>query len=681
MSAGFDPYHRWLSIPSSEQPPTHYRILGLPPFESDLQVIESAALRQIAHVRSFLETPMRTYAVNLIHELSVARQCLIKSESKAAYDAWLRQLTPTPTPTTANSTPRPHLIESAAPTTALQASVRRRSATATKQSPASAVAQRAVSSPNDWIDTVPVDNGSDNFWPPEQQGAAPDIDFQPRLTIKRRRKKSPLAILFSLIMWGIGTAAGILAGYAVLCIADSKYDYLNLFTPHKIEPVSVTSATAGPNDLSLAPPTHQQKPTLRPQKPRDPDVAGASSPSGRTQPRRTDQSDAVKSESPTLAAPTHSDVDLLASFPNHVPLPARMDADQQTLLASMPPIAAEQQTLFEIVDGGDNEKGSISLAKPESPVAENRWTVQWVPFAADGPTSNSIPTEIGAFTVDSGVLNFSWKPGAPIAAATALRNSLLQLKMGAHDQAIALRDPEIGPPLVIDLKSPIARATCKCESPPRPVDVKVDVVNLVDFPPYRVEGTSLSGLKLGDKVTLWYTDVEGAATRISILRIGSLAAIQAESRYRLPSGDEEGMSVLLGNRKLKQLQKKCDDAVAARNQIPAIQHYLSVEAPTLMNAARNIQTMEHLPSGAYVENPTLALEKRQAIARISKDVQSATNQLAKLNNLADLLSEGQADLAALEKVSELAQRVQNAKLCYRFYRVVGQREIDLVVNE
>jgi hypothetical protein len=41
--APFGPYHKWLAIPPEEQPPNHYRLLGLPQFESDADVIEGAA--------------------------------------------------------------------------------------------------------------------------------------------------------------------------------------------------------------------------------------------------------------------------------------------------------------------------------------------------------------------------------------------------------------------------------------------------------------------------------------------------------------------------------------------------------------------------------------------------------------------------------------------------------------
>ncbi len=49
----FDAYRKWLGIPREEQPPNHYRLLGIGLFESDVDVISNAADRQMAHVRSF----------------------------------------------------------------------------------------------------------------------------------------------------------------------------------------------------------------------------------------------------------------------------------------------------------------------------------------------------------------------------------------------------------------------------------------------------------------------------------------------------------------------------------------------------------------------------------------------------------------------------------------------------
>src|SRR5262245_46518300 len=96
MATGFDPYHRWLSIPRAEQPPTHYRLLGLRPLESNFAVIRSATEQQINHVRLFLEKPLQSFATNLIRELELAGKCLMDAEAKAAYDAWLEQLAAAP---------------------------------------------------------------------------------------------------------------------------------------------------------------------------------------------------------------------------------------------------------------------------------------------------------------------------------------------------------------------------------------------------------------------------------------------------------------------------------------------------------------------------------------------------------------------------------------------------------
>ena len=47
------PYHKWLGIVPEEQPPNHYRLLSVPKFESDADVIEAAAERQTGFLRTF----------------------------------------------------------------------------------------------------------------------------------------------------------------------------------------------------------------------------------------------------------------------------------------------------------------------------------------------------------------------------------------------------------------------------------------------------------------------------------------------------------------------------------------------------------------------------------------------------------------------------------------------------
>lgn len=53
MSENFDAYYKWLGIPPEEQPPHHYRLLGIRLFEADADVIDAAADRQMAHLQTF----------------------------------------------------------------------------------------------------------------------------------------------------------------------------------------------------------------------------------------------------------------------------------------------------------------------------------------------------------------------------------------------------------------------------------------------------------------------------------------------------------------------------------------------------------------------------------------------------------------------------------------------------
>ncbi len=96
MSAAFDGYHVWLGIPPDEQPPNHYRLLGIAPFENDADVIDHAADRQMAHVRTFQAGKNRAVSQQLLNELAAARVCLLNAERKKAYDNDLRAKTAKP---------------------------------------------------------------------------------------------------------------------------------------------------------------------------------------------------------------------------------------------------------------------------------------------------------------------------------------------------------------------------------------------------------------------------------------------------------------------------------------------------------------------------------------------------------------------------------------------------------
>ncbi|MBM80272.1 MAG: hypothetical protein CMJ78_06715 [Planctomycetaceae bacterium] len=86
----FDAYHKWLGIPPSQQPPTHYRLLGVDLFESDAEVIDVAANQRMSYLQDVAAGLHVELSQKLLNEISSARRCLLNADEKAAYDEKLR---------------------------------------------------------------------------------------------------------------------------------------------------------------------------------------------------------------------------------------------------------------------------------------------------------------------------------------------------------------------------------------------------------------------------------------------------------------------------------------------------------------------------------------------------------------------------------------------------------------
>ena len=94
MAENFDPYYKWLGIPPKYQPPDHYRLLGIEIFESDPEVIEVSADKQVDYLKRCATGPNVEFSQKLLNEISAARLCLLNPAKKAAYDATLKKANP-----------------------------------------------------------------------------------------------------------------------------------------------------------------------------------------------------------------------------------------------------------------------------------------------------------------------------------------------------------------------------------------------------------------------------------------------------------------------------------------------------------------------------------------------------------------------------------------------------------
>ena len=98
MADDFDPYYKWISIPPAEQPPSHYRLLGVPEFEDDAEVISNAADSRMMMIRSFQTGKHAEISQQILNQISSARLALLNEEKKRVYDDQLREQKATPAP-------------------------------------------------------------------------------------------------------------------------------------------------------------------------------------------------------------------------------------------------------------------------------------------------------------------------------------------------------------------------------------------------------------------------------------------------------------------------------------------------------------------------------------------------------------------------------------------------------
>jgi hypothetical protein len=90
MSDDFDYYYKWFGIPPVDQPPNHYRLLGVPDFTEDSEVIANAADARATQLRTFQLGPRSALSQQVLNEVSRARVCLLNPDTRAAYAAELR---------------------------------------------------------------------------------------------------------------------------------------------------------------------------------------------------------------------------------------------------------------------------------------------------------------------------------------------------------------------------------------------------------------------------------------------------------------------------------------------------------------------------------------------------------------------------------------------------------------
>ena len=86
----FDPYRKWLGIKPEEQPPNHYRLLGVSLYEDDPDVIDAAVEQRVTFLQTCASGPNLKHSQQILNEVAEARNVLLNEEQKEAYDDGLK---------------------------------------------------------------------------------------------------------------------------------------------------------------------------------------------------------------------------------------------------------------------------------------------------------------------------------------------------------------------------------------------------------------------------------------------------------------------------------------------------------------------------------------------------------------------------------------------------------------
>jgi hypothetical protein len=199
MGQEFDPYYTWLGIPPEDQPPHHYRLLGLEPLESDRDVIINAVNQRMAHVKTKLSGEHAAEARDLLRKVSAARNCLLTRQTKEEYDTALRH----------------GIGKSPAAPTAPRIKTAKPLPTAEPLSPAKSAAPKPAArlvKPADKPATPAAKEPAKKKWKVEETpGPGPQIVAEPDPRTRPRRKSSwvtPVGVLLVLIL-AAAAAAGV----------------------------------------------------------------------------------------------------------------------------------------------------------------------------------------------------------------------------------------------------------------------------------------------------------------------------------------------------------------------------------------------------------------------------------------------------------------------------------------
>lgn len=298
-------------------------------------------------------------------------------------------------------------------------------------------------------------------------------------------------------------------------------------------------------------------------------------------------------------------------------------------------------------------------------------------LALDGEKLVHDKKTVAGLRIGDGLIEFRWMKDVAPDSMAAVRNSILKLEAADDEHCIALRSPVKIKAPVLELASSRFRIYGKCEAPPPPGDVRFMFTISAQLPVKERVGCDIEAMKAGDEVVLTYNFPGDAASKVSVIPSGKVLSAEVATQYVLPSGDVEPLTISRGNRKLKELERLREQSIAASNTISDLRSYRS----RLNGQLRQVRYMNTIIPGTSMESPALAGQKATLIASIRDDMQATDQNIGRAELLIAKRPLIEKELVAIDAVAEVAQSLKGTPFPYKFFHVVGDVKVDLVIAE
>ncbi len=301
-----------------------------------------------------------------------------------------------------------------------------------------------------------------------------------------------------------------------------EFDPVNLFYSSQPEPQQ--------QELSEKP---EPQPTPRvPRRPRPTETQDVAEPETEPAPEPNSQD-----TTPSLAPMEESaQANTIAFLPDAVDLPHRDDSEWLTLAEQAPPHASQCRLVLisDRLEGEPNHR--LGLTESTSSSGVSTWTVHSRPLSGRRDDETEQPKlPVAEFSWEEGRLKFQWSRASDDRLQVALRNSLLNVRVGDEEKLLQLRRPLKVPSLTLDLSKRSLQMPLEIPHLPPVEKLRLQLTN-VDF--RGVEHQLDEGQRevaIGQKLPVFVTTSPGARFQIWAASVGDELAFRAEGHYWLGS--------------------------------------------------------------------------------------------------------------------------------------------------